>query len=133
MIRLIYLVFGICALILAAIGVILPILPTVPLVLLAGFCFARSSNRMHSLLLKNKYFGPMLKQWEETKSITPKAKYSSIAVLALSIGISTLFIVEETLTKVILVAVAVGVILYIMRLPVIKPQESVYKEKDRKR
>ena len=68
MVRSIFLIYGILSLILAFIGIFLPVLPTVPLVLLSSFFFSKSSRRFHSWLLRNRTFGPIIKDWEETKS-----------------------------------------------------------------
>lgn len=113
----ILLVCGILSLILAFIGIFLPLLPTVPLVLLASFFFARSSTRYHSWLLNNRSFGPIVKDWEETKSISRKAKIISISLLTLSIGLSVIFFVSHALVRFILIMIAIAVCMYIIRIP----------------
>lgn len=117
MVRKIFFICGMLSLILAFLGVFLPLLPTVPLVLLASFCFSKSSARFHTWLLNNKTFGPIIKDWEETKSIPLKAKIISISVLTLSVAISVIFLLDNVLVRIILVMIAIAVSAYIMRIP----------------
>ncbi len=74
---------GIC-LGLAFLGVLLPLLPTVPFLLLSAFFFAKSSNRVHDWLLTHNIFGDMIKDWYERGAIDKKAKYfSTLSILFL--------------------------------------------------
>ncbi|MEC8039118.1 MAG: YbaN family protein [Pseudomonadota bacterium] len=80
--RFIWAAFGLIALALGAIGVFLPLLPTVPFMLLAAFCFARSSERLHNLLISHPTFGPSILEWQERGAINPRAKrYATISVV----------------------------------------------------
>ena len=70
------------------IGIFLPLLPTVPFMLLAAYCFARGSERFHEWLITHPRFGPPILDWQERGSISRKAKMmASIAILA-TFGIS---------------------------------------------
>lgn len=60
------------------IGVFVPVLPTTPLMLLALWCFSRSSDRFHKWLYTHKHFGPPLQLWEEHRVIPLKAKYIAV-------------------------------------------------------
>ena len=72
--RAIYLFAGYLSLALGLIGVVLPLLPTTPFVLLAAFFFSRSSEKLHNKLLNNKVFGELIKRWEQDGTIPLKAK-----------------------------------------------------------
>lgn len=74
MTRGLWLAAGCLALALGAAGLVLPLLPTVPFLLLAAFCFARSSERLHGWLLGHPTFGPPIRQWEERGAIARRAK-----------------------------------------------------------
>jgi uncharacterized membrane protein YbaN (DUF454 family) len=74
-------------------GVVLPLLPTTPFVLLAAACFARSSPRMHQWLLNNEVFGPILHSWEENKCISFGAKWLALSMMTIIGGISIWFFV----------------------------------------
>ncbi len=58
-------ILGVVFLMIGGIGVVLPLLPTTPFVLVAAGCFAKSSPRMHAWLLANRVFGPMIVDWEK--------------------------------------------------------------------
>lgn len=70
------------------IGAFLPLLPTVPFMLLAGWCFARSSERFHGWLLNHRQFGPILRDWEQNGSLTRKVRNRALLTLWLSMFLS---------------------------------------------
>jgi uncharacterized protein len=90
LIRSLYLIAGFAAIILAVAGVILPILPTTPFLLLAAACFARSSKRFHDRLLANRIAGPIIREWIEHRSIRRQVKRWVYLLMALSFGSSIL-------------------------------------------
>lgn len=69
---------------LGAIGVALPIMPTVPFLLLAAFCFARSHPEWAERLYQHPTYGPGLRDWRDRRAISRKAKLS--AVIAMAVG-----------------------------------------------
>ncbi len=80
--RLVYAGLGLLSVALAVIGVVLPLLPTVPFLLLAAFCFANSSERLHGWLLDHTVFGPMIIDWQEHGAIRPAAKKAATVSIA---------------------------------------------------
>lgn len=94
--RVIWLIFGLTCVALALIGVVLPLLPTVPFLLLAAFCFARSSERLHNWLLSHKTFGPMIDDWNSSGAIRPSAKRAATLSIGVVFGISLLVGVKTT-------------------------------------
>lgn len=81
--------FGILALGFAIIGIVTPILPTVPFLLLAAFFFSRSSERLHHWLLRHPVLGPPIENWNRSGAISSRAKLfatgSMIAAFAISL------------------------------------------------
>ncbi|MEM7445890.1 MAG: YbaN family protein [Pseudomonadota bacterium] len=80
--RAIWFTVGACALGLGAIGVVLPLLPTTPFVLLAAFAFGKSSPRLARWLENSRTFGPSILRWREHRAIAPRTKALAVAVMA---------------------------------------------------
>lgn len=81
-------VLGAAALGLGALGVVVPLLPTTPFVLLAAFAFARSSDRWHAWLVGHTFFGPMIESWRAHGAVSRPAKVAGVLAMAAVIGIS---------------------------------------------
>lgn len=84
-----FLLLGALSLALGVIGIVLPILPTTPFILLAAFFFAQSSERLHAWLLNHPRFGPSIRDWQQHRAISRFAKklaiLTMIGVLAVSL------------------------------------------------
>lgn len=80
--------FGLLALALGGIGVLLPLLPTTPFVILAAFCFSKSSPRLRNWLLNHRIFGRLIRDWEATGAIAPRYKAIACCAMALAFGLS---------------------------------------------
>jgi uncharacterized membrane protein YbaN (DUF454 family) len=93
-VRIIWLIVGFASLGLAAIGVVLPLLPTTPFVILAAFCFAKSSPALHAWLLRNPTFGKAIRDWQTHRAISRKGKVASVVAMALSLIISLVLAVD---------------------------------------
>lgn len=80
--RWLLLAFAALCLVLAAIGVIVPGMPTTVFVLMAAWAAARSSPRLHRWLLEHRLFGPILRNWENGRTVSRRAKWSATAAMA---------------------------------------------------
>lgn len=81
--RYLWAVFGLASLGFGLAGAVLPLLPTVPFLLLAAFCFDRSSPRLHNWLVSHVHFGPMIENWRTRGAISRQAKIAaSVSILA---------------------------------------------------
>lgn len=76
-----YIVAGVVALLLGILGIFLPLLPTTPFLLLASWCFARGSSRLHGWLLSHRVFGEYLRNFEAGRGIPLKAKIVATIML----------------------------------------------------
>jgi len=101
---------------LAAVGVFVPLLPTVPFLLLAAACFARSSPRVHQWLLSHRVFGELIRNWQTSRSIPKKSKYIAIASIIVS-GAISLYMIELLIIKLVLVIFLSIPITILVRLP----------------
>lgn len=91
MIRTFWLVAGGIALALGAIGIFLPLLPTVPFLLLAAFCFARGSERLHGWLMSHPVFGPPIENWRDRGAIGRRAKWAATVSILVAFVLAILF------------------------------------------
>jgi len=73
--RFFWLLTGLTAVAIGAVGVILPLLPTTPFLLIAAFAFARSSTRLNRWLREHRLFGSLISNWHRDGSIDRKARY----------------------------------------------------------
>jgi uncharacterized protein len=72
---------------LALAGVALPLLPTTPFALLAAYCAARGSDRLHAWLLAHRTLGPVIRDWSEQRSVSRRAKLVATGTMVLSVGV----------------------------------------------
>ncbi|WP_171123795.1 MULTISPECIES: YbaN family protein [unclassified Ruegeria] len=86
---------GLLSVALAVVGIALPLLPTVPFLLLAAFFFARSSSRLHNWLITHRVFGPMILDWQSSGAIRPAAKKAATLSIAAVFGISIILSVPN--------------------------------------
>lgn len=108
---------GLLSTALAILGIFLPLLPTVPLLLLAAACFARSSERLHRRLLDHHRLGPLIRPYLTGGGISRKAKASAIILIWLTIPASALYMVSLAWVSVLLIGIAAAVTFYLVQLP----------------
>lgn len=118
--RSLWLLLGLAALGFGAAGVVLPLLPTTPFVLLAAFCFARSSPRLHAWLLAHPQFGPLIENWRRDGSIAPRVKLISVLVMAATFAGSWLAGVRPWVLAAQAVALG-GAALFVLTRPTARP------------
>lgn len=108
---------GWLSLITGLIGVILPLLPTTPFVLLAALCFSRSSNRLHHWLLNHAWFGPIIRQWQETRTVSRQIKIKALFLLLISFTVSLILVPLPLAGKAVLLLLALVLMWHVARLP----------------
>jgi uncharacterized protein len=102
---------------LALLGVVLPVLPATPFLLLAAACFARSSPRFHRWLLEHRSFGPLVREWQEHHSIPYRTKLFAIGLMAVSIAVSIVFFVRPAWLQLALAALGIALAVWMYRVP----------------
>jgi len=98
------------------IGIVIPILPTTPFLLLAAACYARSSKRFYKKLIQNKWFGNYIKNYQQGKGIPLKVKIYAITLLWATILASSLLFFTNLLLKILLISIAVLVSIHILTI-----------------
>lgn len=102
--------------VLGVIGVVVPLLPTTPLLLLAACCYARSSPRLLQWLLNNRWCGEYIRNYREGKGIPLRQKMITLAILWLTIGYGALAVAEQWWLRGLLMGVAVVVTAHLLRV-----------------
>ena len=98
-------------------GLVLPVLPTTPFMLLAAACFSRSSPRFHSWLLHHRIFGPIVSEWERHRAIAWKTKLWAIALMSATLAVSITFFVKPPWLKAALALFGVVLAVWLYRVP----------------
>lgn len=121
--RLTYLACGMAFVALGFIGQFVPVLPTTIFYILALFCFKRSSPKLEAWLLDRPVVGPILREWDETKSLRPATKRLILTVLWSSLALSAVLVRKPTVWAILAVC-GVGVTWYIATRPVLLDPET---------
>ena len=99
------------------VGVVVPVLPTTPFLLLAAACFARSSPRFHQWLVGHPSFGPLLREWQEHRSIPYRTKLFAIGLMSLSIAVSVILFVRPAWLQGALALLGAVLAVWMYRIP----------------
>jgi len=110
---------GILALSAGIIGIFLPILPTTPFLLLAAYCFLKSSESLYRWLIHHRLFGKYIENYIKYRAIPLKSKVVSI-VLLWGVILTSIFVLNDLLTTIILGLVACGVSIHLLLLKTLK-------------
>jgi len=112
-----FIVLGLISLALGIIGAILPIMPTVPFLILAAFFFSKGSEKLHRWLLSNQHFGHHIKNWEQNGSISKCTKIYSVAMIILLSTNTMIFVNVNLWIKVSVLIICLGAIIFIISRP----------------
>lgn len=91
--RLAYLSAGWLMVVIGIIGLFLPVMPTTIFLILAAWCFSKSSPRFEEWLLSHPIFGPSIRNWRETGAISAKAK--ALAASSMAVGFVVFWFVVQ--------------------------------------
>jgi len=120
--RIVLISCGMLCVALAVLGIFLPVLPTTPFLLLASICFARSSQRFYSWLMTNRWFGKYIRNYREGRGVSLRHKTFAILLLWMTIGYAVLFAELKRWGKLILLGIAIGVTIHLLRIKTFKPE-----------
>jgi len=117
--RIVYKTLGWASVGMAVVGAILPGIPTVPFVVLAGYFFMRSSPAAHDWLMRSRWFGTLLREWEQHRGVRPGIKLTAIGLMAAGLVITLLIGMPIAIVVTIVLLELIGLVI-IVRLPVIE-------------
>ncbi len=106
-------IIGTISLVLGIIGIVLPILPTTPFILLSLTCYTKSSNKLYHFVLSNKYLAPYVEGFVSGNGIPVKVKKKAIILIWTTIGFSSLIFIYKDFHRLILLIIASTVSIYI--------------------
>jgi uncharacterized protein len=116
------LVVGFLSVGLAAAGILLPILPTTPFLLLAAACFFRSSDKLYQWLITHKWFGHYIESWREHKAIPRHGKIVILLLLWASLTYSIFGVISILAIRVLLLLIGLGVTLFVLSRKTLAPE-----------
>ena len=111
---------------LGVLGILLPVLPTTPFLLLAAACYIRSSDRFYNWLITNRWLGNYIRNYREGHGIPLRTKIFAITLIWITIGFSAIFVVPLLIVKILLVAIAIGVTYYLaVKVNTLEPEQII--------
>lgn len=110
---------------LGVLGMFLPLLPTTVFLLMAAYCYSRSSERFHNWLLNNRWCGAYIRNYKSGRGISLRQKVSTILILWASIGSSIFIIGAGFWLTLLLAGIASGVTIHILWLKTFRAEEVI--------
>ncbi|WP_313593268.1 YbaN family protein [Agrobacterium cavarae] len=115
--RIVYLCLGCLMVATGVVGAFLPVLPTTPFLLLALWCFSKSSPRLEAWLLNHPRFGKSLRNWREHGAIPRRAKIAAVSLMTMSYLFYLIIMAPMALHALIVAVVMIGAGTFIVTRP----------------
>lgn len=128
--RYMLIVSGSIALALGVIGVAIPLLPTTPFLLLAAFCYLRSSERLYHWLLGNRVLGPYIRNYLDHRAVKKGVKIATITLLWLALAIS-MVLASNIYMRIFLSVVGIGVSVHVLSLRTLRENGACDAQKEK--
>ena len=112
--RRVFVIAGTSALVLGVVGIIFPVLPTTPFLLLAAICYMRGSQRLYNALLRNRFVGNYVRNYLEGRGMSLTNKIWTISFLWIAILCTAFLVTESLVIRIILAVVLLGVTVHIL-------------------
>lgn len=121
--RVFFFSLGVTLLGVGAIGAVLPVLPTTPLVIASAFCFGKSSKRAERWISRNRYFGSYINNYKTKKGVPQDVKLKSLVFLWVML-IASMLIANQGYLYILLMVVGMGVSAHILLLKTMAEEED---------
>ena len=102
------------------VGIVVPLLPTTPFLLLAAACYARASTTFYNWLLNHRWFGPTLHAWRKHRAIPRRSKRTALFVVVVTFSASAV-IVPVLAARIVLAVCGVALLAFLWRVPALDP------------
>ena len=116
-VRALFALLGTLCVVIGVVGIFVPLLPTTPFMLLAAACYARASRRFYNWLLNTRTFGPAILEWRLNRSIPYRVKLVAIAMMALTLTLSIVWLVHQPWLQAALAGFGLLLGLWLYRIP----------------
>jgi uncharacterized membrane protein YbaN (DUF454 family) len=113
---------GVLSVGLATVGIVLPLLPTTPFLLLAAACFLRSSDRLHRWLIHHRWLGPYIRNYRLYRALTLRSKVTTVVMLWATIMVTMMVLDSSLLLRLLLLVVGSGVTIHVLRYRTLTPE-----------
>ena len=114
--KVLLIIIGWISIVLGVIGIVLPLLPTTPFILLAAACFAKSSKKFHHWIITHPLFGPIINNFQNGQGIPHNVKIKVILFIWLTLGISIYFLTNQW-ARLIIFIMGIGLTTFLWRIP----------------
>ena len=119
-----YTVCGVLFVGLATLGIVLPLLPTTPFLLLAAACFIRSSDKRYQWLITHKWFGSYIRNYREHRALTRRTKVVTVVLLWVTLGFTIFSLLNNLILQIALFLIGTGVTVHVLRYNTLPPGTS---------
>ena len=123
--RRLFVIAGTITLGIGVIGIILPVLPTTPFLLLTAICYMRGSRRLYNELLRNRFIGTYIRNYLEGRGISRKMKTWTLILLWISIVATAILATDSLIIRIILAVVLFGVTIHILKVKTTKKEQLI--------
>ena len=113
-------------------GIFLPVILSIPFLLLSAACYIKNSQKLYFWLLNHRILGLYIRSYVEYKAVSLKGKIVSIAALWIVISSTIIFFINNLWIRIMLVVIAFGVTLYLLRIKTLT-REMIEKQKKKNR
>ena len=130
--RRLFVIAGTISVGIGVVGIIVPMLPTTPFLLLAAICYMRGSQRLYNALLCNRFIGSYVKNYLEGRGMSLKTKIWTLSLLWAAIACSAVLATDSLITRIILAIVLTGVTIHIILIKTTKKDIVIFSHNPKK-